>query len=205
MKHAVLATLVAAVGLAGCSLTQPAPPPDNYYRLDMNAATEAPAGPVLPGIVQVDNFTAGGLAAERPLVYSFADQPQLMRSYTYHLWTDSPTVILREALVSFLREAEAGEEVVTPDLRMMPDFTIRGHISRLEQVLAGTPNRAHEAVVEMEFAVSRLDDNELLLLKTYKETEIPANDTPEAAVVAINEAVQRIYASFLDDLRALNL
>ena len=43
----------------------------------------------------------------RPIVYVRADEPGVLRQHHYHLWSDPPPTMLRDALVDYLREGVA--------------------------------------------------------------------------------------------------
>lgn len=205
LKAAVVLAGLAMAG--GCApLTQPPPPPDAFYRLDPPTPSDALAAPVLPGMVEVVRFTADGLTAERALVYAMGERNHVLGSYSYHLWTDSPTSLLQEALVAHLRAAGAAETVVTSNLRLRPDYVIQGHIRRFEQAVgrAAAGAATAEVVVAVELAVTRPQNDELLLLRTYEARRRADDDSPEAAAAAMSAAVGEVFDAFVTDLAALD-
>ena len=98
-----------------------------------------------------------------------------------------------------LRAAKVARAVVTPEMRVDPDYVLSGKIKRLERVVGAVPR----AVVELELAVRRTDGDSLAFLQVYRAEEPVAADSVAAAVAAINKALGTIYAKFTADLARL--
>lgn len=187
---------LAALLAAGCTL-QP-PQPDQFYRLAAERPARVFTAPLVHGVIEVPRFTAQGLASERPIVYTSRSEPLEVRSYTYHLWSDPPTLLLQDELIDYLRAANVATQVVSPELRIPAQYLIQGRIRRLEQVLGAVP----AVRAEIEFAVVRLEDDRLTMVETYR-SEIPvASDRIDAAAAALDEAVRAIFARFVEDFEA---
>ncbi|MEK7819484.1 MAG: ABC-type transport auxiliary lipoprotein family protein [Pseudomonadota bacterium] len=182
---------LALVLLAGCA--QPELPIDHFYRLQV--AMPQPAGRTLKGTIEVNRFTADGLVAGRPIVYTEPDQPHQVREYNYHFWTEPPTIMLRDQLVAHLRAAKIAETVTTPDMRANADFILTGRIIRLEKIEGAAPQGA----LEIELGV-RAAAGKIILLEVYKFEVAAENNTVEAAVRALNKALDQAYAQFIADL-----
>lgn len=201
-RHPAAANLFAAVTAAGVVLglgacgSAPPVPEDRYYRLQAVYAG-APAGTaLLSGTVEVDRFVADGLTSERSVVYSQAGQPNEVKAYHYHFWIKPPTVMLRDELVTFLREAKVAGAVVTPAMRVQADYVLTGKIKHLEQV-TGEPNRT---MLEVELGLRRPADGKLLFLKSYRQENVSGGPGVGAAVDSLNTALSIVYADFLQDL-----
>ena len=183
--------------LGACA--QPEVPTDRFYRLDVALPETRLAKPALAGTLEVDRFVADGLTAGRPIVYSESGRPREVLEYHYHFWTEPPTIMLRDQLVTYLRAAKVADIVVTPKHRVEPDYELSGKIKRLEQI-KGTPPRA---VVELELALKRSADGQILLLDTYRIEAEAKSGTVGAAVDALNSALGLIYARFTNDILGL--
>ena len=188
-----LAGLIALLALSACGSALPAPE-DHYYRLQATYAGTAMANP-LPGTIELDRFVADGLTSERGIVYSAAATPNQVQAYHYHFWIKPPTVLLRDELVSFLREAKAASAVVTPEVRANAKYVLTGKIEHLEQ----TRGKAERTLLEIELALRGADDGELIFLKTYRQENASAGGVG-AAVDSLNTALSIVFADFLDDL-----
>lgn len=183
--------------LAACA--QPEVPTDRFYRLGVGEPETPLAKPLLEGTLEVERFVADGLTAGRPIVYSESGRPREVLEYHYHFWTAPPTIMLRDQLVAYLRAAKVAETVVTPEHRVEPDYVLAGKIKRLEQV-NGTPPGA---LVELELALKRNVDGNILFLDTYRIEAEAKTGTVGAAVDALNSALGLIYARFTNNISGL--
>ncbi|WNK01043.1 ABC-type transport auxiliary lipoprotein family protein [Thalassospiraceae bacterium LMO-JJ14] len=195
-----MASLIFAAVLlvAGCA-SQPPVPTDKYYRLQAVLAAAPASTPRFQGNFQVERFTADGLTAGRPIVYVESNDGNQLLEYHYHFWTQPPTVMLRDELVTYLRASKIAESVVTPDMRLDPQYVMTGRIRKLEQVL-GSPNRTR---LELEIALRQTDNNKLMFLKSYLHESNQTSPGVSSAVDALNEALNIIYSDLLADLRSL--
>ncbi len=185
-----------ALLVAGCSSAPPVPA-DHYYRISLEQAPARLVAPLLDGVLQVQRFDAGALLGNRPLVYESGAKPHELQTYNYHYWVDAPAAMLQGQMVDYLRDAGVARQVVTPELRIHPDYRLSGRIKRLEQVTGSRPR----AVVALELVVTDAD-GKVRLLKDYQRSVAASGPGVAAAVEAINSATAAIYAQFLHDLEA---
>ena len=134
-----------AVGALGCS-TAPIPR-DHFYRI----AAEAPEGsrappPHLQGTLAVGRFRADGLTNERAILYRDRAHDLEVQQHRYHYWVESPTQLLQEELAGYLRARNVATTVLTPEVRVRPDYLVTGRLNRFERVVGGNPSRV---LVEM--------------------------------------------------------
>jgi len=195
MKRWPLIWLMAGL-LAACS--QPPVPQDHFYRLTATPPASTSKTPQLSGILEVSTIMADGVMAGRPIVFSDARNPVEVNEYHYHFWSEPPAPMMRDELVACLRAAGVATTIVTPELRIEPEFILSGRLKRLEQV-RGTPTKA-AIVLELGLRAGRQD--KLLLLKTYRVENEAENDSVAAAVDAFNRALSAICARFVADIPA---
>ncbi|MBO6946532.1 MAG: membrane integrity-associated transporter subunit PqiC [Rhodospirillales bacterium] len=193
-----VAMIALALLVAGCA-AQPPVPSDKFYRLQAVFAAEPSSSPKFPGNFEIERFTADGLTAGRPIVYMEASDPNQLQEYHYHFWTQPPTVMLRDELVTYLRHAKIAGSVVIPEMRLEPQYVMTGRIRKLEQVI-GQPNRTR---MEIEIALRQPSTGKLLFLKSYEHEATQNSPGVAAAVDSLNEALNIIYSDLLADLRAL--
>ncbi len=191
--------VVAAAGvLAACGTADPVPE-DQFYRLRA-VMSSAPLTKVLfPGTLEIERFVADGVTAGRPIVYSEAGKPYQVKEYHYHFWTQPPTVMLRDELVSYLRVAKISDAVVTPEMRVPVDYVLTGKIMRLERII-GKPSKA---VIELELGLRKATGGKLIFLDTYRIEKQSDGSGVGSAVKSLNAALTAIYAKFVDDLSKL--
>ncbi len=186
----------ATLSLALSACAQPQLPADHFYRLTVEPPATARARPLLDGILQVERFAADGVTGARPVAYSRPGQPGELQAYHYHFWTEPPTTLLQNALVAYLRRAGAASSVVTPDLRLEPNYAISGKINRFERLMTGPPT----AVVEIQLSLTDRSTDRLIHLATYRVREKSTGPTMGATVSAFGRAVERVFAGFLRDM-----
>jgi cholesterol transport system auxiliary component len=188
---------VAVVGVVAACGSAPPVPEDQFYRLKaVREESAALAKTLFPGTIEIDRFVADGVTAGRPIVYSEAGKPYQVKEYHYHFWTQPPTVMLRDELVSYLRAAKVAKAVVTPEMRVNADYVLTGKIIRLEKVI-GTPPKA---VLEIELGVRKATGGDLIFLGTYRNEAASDGPGVNDAVHALNAALSAIYDKFVADL-----
>ena len=180
--------------LGGCA--QKSVPEDNFYRLTLKGPDQFAAR--LPqGVIQVERLVADGLTGGRSIVFTDATRSNVAQSYHYHFWIEPPTILLQIALADILRKAGA-PQVVTPELRVEPDFTITGRIRAFEQV-RGTPGSVR---AQVELALTERASGKLVLFKSYTAEPRTSNDGVGQAVTQMSAAIDQIYGQFLKDIAA---
>lgn len=188
------AIAIAVSLLFGCA-SGPAPR-DHYYRLTVGAAA-ALDQPALQGTVAVERVRVESISQGRRILYRETANPGEITQHAYHHWADPPNVMLQEQLVTYLRQARAAGNVVTPAVNVETDYQISGRLARFERVL-GAGNTS--VVVELELVLTRDSDNELLLLETYRDERTAAGPGVAASVEAFNGATTSIFQRFLADV-----
>jgi cholesterol transport system auxiliary component len=190
----LLRWLTPAVLLAAMTAcASPAPPRDNFYRLGIAQPARVLDKPLLPGVLEVNRPESDGALAERALAYQEADGA--VARYAYDLWSDAPPVAIQQTLAEYLRHAQLAEQVVTPDLRVPPDWALRGRLSRFEYLPAQS-----KVAVKLQLSVVSARDGTLVLLQSYAADTQVQGAGPEAAVAALGRATSDIYSRFAADL-----
>lgn len=173
-------------------------PQDSFHRIsDPESVTRA--GAMLDGILVVPRFLANGLVSERPIIYVQANSPQVLKQYNYHFWSESPTRMIQEKTVEYLRRAGIAPMVVTPEFRAAADYQLTGKILRLEQARGASPR----VVVSLEFGLYRVRNNRLLHLQTYLQEVALEGDDVGRASSAMGFAVMKILGRLTEDLSRL--
>lgn len=194
----VVASLAMGGALAGCS--QPPVPKDTFYRLTV-APPAAPlvAQPVFPGTVEVRPFAADGLLSQRSVVFTDAtpEKAAPLEQYSYHFWADTPPQALQLSLTESLRKSGLFQSVVTPELRVLPEFEVQGRITRFEQHRSAA---SPVMVVSLELALIQRKGLKLLHFKEYHQQQPTRDNTVQAALEAAQQALETIYTDFSKDI-----
>ena len=180
--------------LAAACISGPAPK-DHFYRLEVVAPAALPA-PRLAGTLAVNRFHADALTNERQLLYRESESATEVGRLAYQRWVDSPTIMVQGQIAAYLRAAGIASRVVTPAVRVRPDFLLTGRIERLEWVLGSSPH----VVLELELAITRPGDAKLLVHQTYREVAPVEARTANEAVQAFDRALAAIFGRFLADI-----
>ncbi len=197
--------VAALAGLAGCIGSAPPVPRDHFYRILVptpalggaaQGASQGVSGKIFPGVLSVTPLEADGLLRERPLLYSATGRANEIQQHDYYYWTDPPPRMLQVQLVDYLRDVGLFKAVITPELRIRPDYEVSGRIKRLERLLGGGPPRV---VAEVELAMVETERNQLLVIQTYSAEMPAADESVEASVIALDLALARIFERFLAD------
>jgi ABC-type uncharacterized transport system auxiliary subunit len=183
-----------ALGLALAACAGPPPPTDSFYRLQASPTVQHFAKPALPGVVEVERLSSDAVLGDRALTFA-AKEGGPLEHYHYDFWSEPPGILMQDQLARALRQAGAADRVVTPDLRVLADWTVRGKIRRFEQVA-----NAGKVVVEMDLGVVATRDGSLVLLEPYAATSPVSGSGVEAVVTAMDKSVADIIARFVADL-----
>lgn len=194
MRKALSAAFV-ALTLAACA--GPAAPPDVFYRIEPGAPAQRFAKPALPGVLEVNRLAADGVVAERALAFA---RDGVLGHYKYDFWSEPPGMLLQDRLAHYLTEAGLADRVVTPDLRVLSDWVLRGKVRRLEQIAGRS-----EVAVGLELAVVGARDGRLVLLQTYETRVATPSERVEDAARAMEKGAAEIFARFLADLARTDL
>lgn len=199
-NHVLLARLaihtIALGVLAGCAGQPVSVPQEQFHRLNIAPAARPRPTPALNGPLEVERFLADGVLGDRAIAYVRAGDPDVLRQDRYHFWSDAPTRMLQQATAEYLRSAGVAGSVVTPEWRVSASYSLFCRIRQLEYVV-GSPWRV---VVDLEYALRRNVDDELLLLENYRISRTVAEGTVGSATGAMSLAIQDILAALLDDL-----
>lgn len=192
LKNLTLAIALLAL-LTACA--QPPAPVEVFYRLQISPPEKPLSSPPIAGIVEVA-FAAEGLVDDRNINYSSSNNPSEVSGYTYRLWATPPKVVLRDQFIAYLRAAGFAAKVVEPETRAAPDYLINGKIKRLEKIDGASP----KAKVDLELALLKADGNKLVTLGVYDVVEDALSNSVADAVVAMDKALTKIFARFVEDI-----
>jgi ABC-type uncharacterized transport system auxiliary subunit len=145
----------------------------------------------------VERFRGDGLIRGRAVLYSDAERPQELRQHAYHYWVEPPTDMLQEQLLAWLRAANVARRVVTPEMRLRPDYLVTGRLLRFERVLG---SGAQGALVEVRLILKDVAGERVLWTETYRQDAEAPGDEVSEAVAAFNAALGELFARFVADI-----
>jgi ABC-type uncharacterized transport system auxiliary subunit len=121
-----------------------------------------------------------------------ADGGRKLEQRNYAYWTDAPPQMLRDQLVTYLRQTGIADNVSPSELRLDTDYTVQGTIRRLEQLVGSKTG----AVISLELAVIQKADDRLILSKVYTAEKPTSGENIDNAVAALNDGLDEIFAAF---------
>lgn len=195
---ALIAALALTV-LSACS--QPPVPRDQFYRLGSNLPQQALANTPITGTLVVNRLRADGLISQRPILFATREQPNRIEQHNYHYWFESPPLMLRDALIDYLRAVRAANDVVSDQDRREGGCELTGILRRIEHVTAG--GEPSVTVIEIEFMLRRVAQDEVLLHRTYRAEQTAIDLTMDATVNAFDQALGALYGRLVNEIRAV--
>jgi cholesterol transport system auxiliary component len=186
-----------ALALCACA-SGPAPPADRFWRL-APSSPEAPArpAPLLDGALGVERLRTEGLDGQRALVWSEAGDPHEVRASAYQFWVEPPADQIQELLTAYLAARGVAREVLTPEMRLRPDWSVAGKLSRFERVVGDGPPRV---VLELRLTLLHRTGAQPAWSEIYREEVAAAGPDVADAVAAFDSALAAAFARFEADL-----
>ena len=193
-----VAVLLFAVNCAGCiSIGKGGEPPDrrSYDLLAPIPAGNPPAAEG-PETILVEPFTVDpGLDREEIVWRRGAAEGGAYENYR---WVRPPEEGVRTVLADALRRAGVAAAVVADPATAHPDYRLRGHLARCDEVDEGA---VWAGVIEVHLALSRESDAQEILRRVYARRVAAAARNPTAVVEAIRKGLDEIAADLVKDLR----
>ena len=190
--------LLAFVVVASCA--QPPVPRDQFYRLGSGSPQQALDRAPLDGALSVSRLRGEGLVSQRPILFTTREQPNRIEQHNYHYWFESPPLMLRDALIDYLRAANLANVVVSDQDRREAGCSLTGSLRRIEHVTAsGEPS---VAVIEIEFMLRRVSSDSILLHRTYRAEQTAVDLTMDSTAGAFDQALAALFARLVDEVKA---
>ena len=168
---------------------------DHFYRLQVPAPAAPRADPTLPGVLEVDRPRADNLVRERAILRSQSTAAAEVTPSVYHLWVDSPTILVQRELARWLEASGVARPTVLPEAGVRERWLVTGRLERFEHVAP-----ANEVLVVLELRVKDQKSGKLRLQERYT-AQAPADAVAEAPP-AFGSAIGAIFEQFAADLAA---
>lgn len=195
-KFRLFCLLTFCAAMAGCVKLEREYPEVRLYRLIAapETATEtSQAGPVLT----VRSFSASPSSSDANFL--LVREGNRVEKDFYNRFAESPAELLTAETTSWLRAGGAFSEVRSSQVDDVADWTLAGHLIRLEGDFSTTPATATMAV--QYFLIPTARNTQSRYSNTYEREVTLARSTPDALVDGWNEALTAILQEFETDLR----
>jgi uncharacterized lipoprotein YmbA len=195
---AVLLALAAAAAAAGCIHLGGSEPPLEKRSFDIQ--------PSLPGPVPPDADGAEVLWVEPFGVDPALDRPEMVwrrgvaeaGAWERYLWARPPADAVRAVLADALVRSGACAVVATEPRAPRPDYSLRGHLERFEEVDGAT---AWSGALEIRVVLLRLSDGEEILRRVYARNEPASARNPGAVVEALKAGLASAASELAADVK----
>jgi ABC-type uncharacterized transport system auxiliary subunit len=185
--------------LAACAGNPPVPD-DHYYRLTAIEPGQVEIAPRLKGVLKVDPIQAYGIYRERALLYSRSEHPEELQQHRYHYWIDTPSRLIRDQLVDYLRASQIAGSIAGSQLPIQGDMKLKLSLKQFERVI--DKSSAHRVRVTLEALLVNADGKQLMN-RRYERLLTTSDPSIAASVRAFNRALSEIYAELSKDMRTL--
>lgn len=189
--------LLLAVATPACITLGPGEP-DELREWDLLPAPVAAVEPA-PGApsLQVLAFGVSEVLDRDVLVWRRGEVE--VGAYARQRWARPPQEAARAVLVAALRDALGPAAVIVADPPLpAPDYVLRGHLARFEEVDRG---EVWCGVVEVHAALARRDGVELLR-RVYRVERTAPERNPRGVVTALRAAALEVGAALAEDVTA---
>jgi ABC-type uncharacterized transport system auxiliary subunit len=185
--------------LNACAGSPPAPE-DHYYRLIISDLPEHQAAPAIPGVLKIDPIKSYGIYRERALLYSLETEPRGLQQHRYHYWIDTPTRLIRDQLVDFLRASGVAGGVAGSQVALSGDLRLKLTLKQLERVIHA--DRQVSVRVGLDAVITTASGRPVKIVGYTQETAAADASIP-ASVSALDQTLNKIYFEILGDLQRL--
>lgn len=194
----ILPVLVLAALLSGCFGGRVVPQNYYYHLADITGNVPHLNRPF--GVIAVSPLRSDALHQERMILYSLRSSPLMLNTYYYHQWTSSPSRLIQENLITYLRDADFASAVIRDGERTHIDGQIEGYIYHFERVV-GNGKSSVSVRLELSF-IPRSDKSpgRFAFTRVYNADQQASDNSMEATIVAFSAALQNIYARFVADV-----
>ncbi len=179
------------ISLCGCSLSQPSPEV-HHYVLTLNLP--AAASGTTHATLVVRPLSAYDPYNQERLVYRHSLYQ--MDFYNYHRWAASPSEQITDWTRKYLRSAALFSDVY-PTGQGNADFMLDGRIRQLDEV---DHDDGWEAVLNIDFWLTRPDRSTPLWFRSYTVTQPTAKRNPAAVAEAMSHGLETILNQLVSDL-----
>jgi ABC-type uncharacterized transport system auxiliary subunit len=185
--------------LVACATTAPVPD-DHYYRLLASWKPLPGDSSPITATLKVDPIKAYGIYRERALLYTLESHPEQLRQHRYHYWIDTPSQLIRDHLIEFLRSHRVAERVIGSQLAVTADLRLKLTLKQFERIV--TPGAADRVRVALD-AVIIDSDGKPVKIVSYQREKTAAGASISASVNAVTMSLNEIYSEIAQDLRTL--
>lgn len=178
-----------SVILTACG-SQPPVPVSKYYHFPSPAMNMKQATRPLYKNIFVQRPVASGIYNDRAMLNVSISKPLELSRYHYHFWEKSPSLIVRDSIVNYLKKMRVAERITSKN-GTQADMVVDTRILRFEQIKAGSESYA---LVRIEFNIN--NSNGDIFTKEYEGKVKSSGSDMHSVVLAFGKAMDLIMKQF---------
>jgi ABC-type uncharacterized transport system auxiliary subunit len=196
---AALASLLLAAGAAGCiTVGGGGGPPAEQRSFDLQPPlpSATPAEGDGPEVLWIEPFTADPALDRDEIVWRRGSVES--GAYERYRWVRPPAIAARALLADALARGGVCAVAATEPRVAKPDYALRAHLVRFEEVEA---SGGWAGAVEVRVALFRASDGAEVLRRAYARTEPAPQRNPAGVVEALRKGLDGISEALVADVR----
>jgi len=193
-------TLVACLMLlSSCFGGSSSVPDDHYYRLPDVIGTKLDH-PILNGSLSIKKVITYGIYSERTLIYTDKKSNLKLNRYHYHHWEKSPSILIQDNLVQYLRSVAIATQVMAYRQQSKSQYSLESELISMHREIS---NDGYIAAIVIDFRVINKTNNSILINKRYSSNITSSSDRLIDTIKAYGGSLKEIYTQLIFDLQKL--
>ncbi|MFV2061633.1 MAG: ABC-type transport auxiliary lipoprotein family protein [Gammaproteobacteria bacterium] len=199
-KISLITILIVTVFLTACFGGSAHIPDDHYYRLP-ELKGEKLASPILSGTLSVKKVITHGIYGERTLIYTDKNNNIKLNRYHYHHWEKSPSSLIQDNLVQYLKTIGIAHHVISYSQNTNPDYLLEAELITLHREITSTGSIA---VISIDIRLYNKSNNSIYINKRYHSNLTAKSNKLVDTIKAYSEGLHNIYDELISDLQNEN-
>jgi ABC-type uncharacterized transport system auxiliary subunit len=175
-------------------------PDDHYYRLP-ELVGEKLASPILTGTLSVKKIITYGIYGERTLIYTEKNNNIKLNRYHYHHWEKSPSTLIQDNLVQYLKSVGIAHHVISYSQNTEPDYLLEAELITMHRDMS---SKGSIADISMDIRLYNKSNNSIYINKRYHSKLTAKSNKLVDTIKAYGEGLHNIYDELIADLQNEN-
>ncbi|MFV1984175.1 MAG: hypothetical protein ACC657_11595 [Thiohalomonadales bacterium] len=175
-------------------------PDDHYYRLPELVGTKI-TKPILNGSLGIKKIITHGIYGERTLIYTEKTDNIKLSRYHYHHWEKSPSKLIQDNLVQYLKTIGIAPDVVSYNLNTRTKYLLEAELISMHRDIT---SNGYIAVITMDIRLYNKSNNSIYINKRYYSKITANTDKLVDTIKAYGNGLQTIYDELIIDLQSEN-
>ncbi len=175
-------------------------PDDHYYRLPEPVGEKLP-NPILNGTLSIKKIITHGIYGERSLIYTDKNNNIKLNRYHYHHWEKSPSTLIQDNLVQYLKTIGIAHQVIAYNQNTNPDYLLEAELITLHRDMSSNGIIAN---ISIDIRIYNKSNNSIYINKRYHSKLLAKSDKLIDTIQAYSDGLHNIYDELISDLQSEN-